>query len=182
MENWNEIRETYSQGGITQRELAEKFGVPLSTLRRRAAEEKWSRIRSQRRRVGKTDVLARQLAITDRLLDAVCAALDNPDELFTYAEFQKSQSGAEFVCQRLPVINEARLGRLVKAVGDIFELQRIALQIPAFKEQHDAECAARKLELELMKLENSAGARETICDDGFMEALGAAVGDEDEID
>ena len=40
--NWRKIKAEYIAGGISQRALAEKHGVPQSTLERRAKKEKWT--------------------------------------------------------------------------------------------------------------------------------------------
>ena len=40
--NWRKIKAEYIAGGISQRALAEKHGVPLPTLARRAKKEKWT--------------------------------------------------------------------------------------------------------------------------------------------
>ena len=40
--NWRKIKAEYIAGGISQRALAEKHGVSLPTLARRAKKEKWT--------------------------------------------------------------------------------------------------------------------------------------------
>ena len=40
--SWRKIKAEYIAGGISQRALAEKHGVPLPTLARRAKKEKWT--------------------------------------------------------------------------------------------------------------------------------------------
>lgn len=40
--NWRKIKAEYIAGGISQRLLAEKYGVPPTTLYRRAKKEKWT--------------------------------------------------------------------------------------------------------------------------------------------
>ena len=40
--NWRKIKAEYIAGGISQRKLAEKYGVTWGTLRRRANLEKWN--------------------------------------------------------------------------------------------------------------------------------------------
>ena len=43
--DWDAIREEYVAGGVTQRALAERYGIPYTTLKRRAAAGKWSALR-----------------------------------------------------------------------------------------------------------------------------------------
>lgn len=45
--DWNAIRAEYIAGGISHRILAEKHGVPYTTLARRAALEKWRKQRDE---------------------------------------------------------------------------------------------------------------------------------------
>ena len=45
--DWNAIRAEYISGGISQRQLAEKYGVSETTLMRRASKERWNDKRKQ---------------------------------------------------------------------------------------------------------------------------------------
>ena len=43
--NWRKIKAEYIAGGISQRALAEKYGVPFGTLQRRTRKEQWTKKR-----------------------------------------------------------------------------------------------------------------------------------------
>lgn len=45
--NWNKIKAEYLAGGTSYRKLCEKYGVPLSTLRRKAKNEQWVQLQEQ---------------------------------------------------------------------------------------------------------------------------------------
>ena len=45
--DWNRIKGEYVAGGISQRELARKYGLSWSTLQKRAARERWADIRQK---------------------------------------------------------------------------------------------------------------------------------------
>jgi transcriptional regulator with XRE-family HTH domain len=45
--DWNAIRAEYISGGISQRQLAEKYGVSETTLMKRASKERWNDKRKQ---------------------------------------------------------------------------------------------------------------------------------------
>ena len=45
--NWRKIKAEYIAGGISQKALAKKYGVPQSTLERRAKKEKWTASRKE---------------------------------------------------------------------------------------------------------------------------------------
>ena len=88
--DWNEIRKEYIQGGISYRELATKYGVPLKNLARRAKDEKWVELREQANHKAATktvDTVARQNAKVDdrinrlanRLIDKLEKAVDELD-------------------------------------------------------------------------------------------------------
>ncbi len=202
MDIWREARDCYTKGGITQKELAEKFGLSVSSLRKRAAAEKWSELKRAQTEAGfRVDApvrgmrVSRQLRMTDRMLDIVENALNSEDELFGWVEFWKSTAGGEFACERLRFLNDERFGRLIRTAADIFELQRTVLEIHEYKDEVSAqkykndaqlaqsklkqqtELAERRLELELLKLERN---QDTGCEpDGFLSALGLADGEEE---
>ena len=205
--NWNELREEYIRGGITQGALAERYGIPAGSLRRRAAAEGWRAMRKSRESGQQEDPAAvsartaRQLALTDRMLEILTNALEDDDELYRHVEFSKSTSGGEFYCERLQAIDEERAARIVRLMGELFEQQRIILGVHEYKDELTAaklaqderfnfskleyqtalaerqnSIAERKLELELFKLEGGAGTPDPAAD-GFLAALGLT-GDE----
>lgn len=45
--NWNKIKAEYLAGGTSYRKLCAKYGVPLSTLRRKAQAEQWVQLQEQ---------------------------------------------------------------------------------------------------------------------------------------
>ena len=45
--NWNKIKAEYLAGGTSYRKLCSKYGVPLSTLRRKAQAEQWVQLQEQ---------------------------------------------------------------------------------------------------------------------------------------
>lgn len=46
--NWKKIKAEYIRGGISQQKLADKYGVSISTIERRARLEKWTELRRAR--------------------------------------------------------------------------------------------------------------------------------------
>lgn len=47
MNDWNTIKAEYIAGGISQRKLAEKYGVSVNTLMRKANVENWNGLREK---------------------------------------------------------------------------------------------------------------------------------------
>lgn len=203
MDIWDEARERYVRGGITQRELAKLYGLPLGAVRKRASAEGWSALRAGR---AETDNLSetpdriarisRQLKLTDRMMDIIEQALSDEDELYGWIEFWKTTSTGEFVSDRLGYLNDERFGRLVRTAAEVFELQRIVLGIHDYRDElsarklendadiarskleQQAQLAGRKLELELLRLENAQ--ESTDISDDFLAALGMDGDDGDE--
>jgi hypothetical protein len=205
-----EIKEQYLSGEKSLKAISDSCGISYSKLRAVSVRENWREIKKREESMTsplfskekcknlQEEHLRRHLQLTDKLLSIAEKALENEDDLFIHVEVQKSASaGTAFLAEKLPAIDEVRLGRLVKALGDIFELQRAALSIPAFKEAHDAhltseklkiesrlagekeererEIAIKKLELELLKLER--GAAGGVC--GVSDSLLSALSDDD---
>ena len=46
--NWTKIKTEYVNGGVSYRELAEKYGLSPSSVEKRAAKEKWTAARETR--------------------------------------------------------------------------------------------------------------------------------------
>ncbi len=69
--------------------------------------------------------LRRYLALSDRLLQCIDQALDNPTELYRPDSTQKSGSEEEPAW----TLDDRKLLNLVKAVGDLKDIQRQALGI-----------------------------------------------------
>lgn len=157
--NWHQLREEYLRGGVTQGELARRYGVPAGSLRRRAAAEGWCAMRKSRESGLQEDTpavstrVAAQLALTDRMIALITRALEDEDELYRHVEFSKSTSGGEFYCERLQALDEERAGRLVKLMGELFEQQRIILGIHEYKDELSAAKLAQDERLANTKLE-----------------------------
>lgn len=45
--DWNRIKAEYVAGGISQRDLADKYGIPFGTMQKRARKGKWTEERAQ---------------------------------------------------------------------------------------------------------------------------------------
>lgn len=200
MDIWSQARERYIRGGITQRELSRLFGIPLGSLRKRASSEGWAAQRSGRAKgdaIGdpsaKNVRIARQLELTDRMLDIIETALNDKDELFGWVEFWKTTQNGEYVAERLQYLNDERLSRLIKSAADVFALQRTVLGIHEYRDElsarklesdadiarcklmQQAQLAGQKLELELLRMENAQDVTPT---DDFLAALGMEDGEE----
>lgn len=89
--DWKRIRADYIAGGISYRKLAEKYGVSFNTLKTRATEEQWYRLRQQKdhRTTTKTieslsdkesEIDDKYFRIVDKLLNKAEATVDAVEE------------------------------------------------------------------------------------------------------
>ena len=109
MADWVSIRADYVSGGVSYSELAERHGVPLGSIKRHAAQERWAanRAEMEQNRYQKTvrkvlerktdheaDRLTRLLAIgdniTDRLEEATSITPLDQYDFRTYASTLKT--------------------------------------------------------------------------------------------
>ena len=85
--DWKQMKREYIAGGTSYRKLCEKYGVPLSTLKRVAHDEDWVGLREQCKTKAATKIveiesdkqaerMKRLLTVSDKLLEAVEIAVD----------------------------------------------------------------------------------------------------------
>ena len=90
--DWKKLKAEYIAGGTSYRKLAEKYDVPFGTLRKVAAKEKWTELRSRAEAKADTklvDIISEKessrankiLDVADKLLDKIAEVIeciDNP--------------------------------------------------------------------------------------------------------
>lgn len=150
-----------------------------------ASEKSVSKMPSQ------TACRKRHFAVADRIIGIVEDALKDEFEAYRYVETLKDGTATVLDCSTLGALNEVRLGRIVKLLADLFDIQRTALGIPCVKEKNDVSTAAKKLEqelhiadrkldFELMKLERELALQESHGEnDSFFRALGVCMDEND---
>lgn len=105
--DWNKLKKEYVKGGVSYRQLSEKYGVPLGTLKRRAGNEGWKKMRDQadaKASLKLVDSVSSQNAYTtnkiyataDRLLEKLTEALEmvTPEEILMDKKGFRSLTGA----------------------------------------------------------------------------------------
>ena len=55
--DYSKLKKEYLRGNISYRELAKKYGVPFGTLRKVAAKEQWTQLRTQARTKADTKII-----------------------------------------------------------------------------------------------------------------------------
>lgn len=85
--DWKKLKAEYIAGGTSYRKLAEKYGVPFGTLRKVAAKEKWTDLRSKAEAKADTKIVEsvstkeadkakKILDVADKLLDKIAEVID----------------------------------------------------------------------------------------------------------
>lgn len=105
--DWQKVKADYISGGISYRKLAEKHGVSFNTLKTRAIEEQWYKLRQQKEHKTTTKIVetlsdkdtknaVNLIDIADKLLKKIENAVDNFDmnELFADRSALKQITGA----------------------------------------------------------------------------------------
>ena len=111
--DWLAIKTEYINGGISYRKLAEKYGVSQSTIRKRAATEKWADLREeQRNKIGTKTEQKTAEKISDALSEE--AAAKSRIRARIYHEIEKRLSAED--------VGSADFRRLVQSFKDMCEI------------------------------------------------------------
>ena len=102
--NWRKIKAEYIAGGISQRKLAEKYGVSASNLMRRASREGWNKRReaADSKAMAKTEqktaeVVADNAVLIERIKTGLLQRLVGMVEAYpdkNAAEIKRKEGGA----------------------------------------------------------------------------------------
>lgn len=136
--SWRRIKAEYIAGGISQRALAEKYGVPWGTMRTKANKEKWNakRIAAEKKAMQNTEQkTADEIAdnavtlqrIKAKLLNKVETMIDNfPDT--NAAEMRERIGNADYIyrLKDLAAVYSALEDKTLKASVDIEDLTPLA--------------------------------------------------------
>ena len=132
--SWRKIKAEYIAGGISQRALAEKYGISQATVERRAKKEKWTAKRKQAEGRSiemvtekKAEVVADNAVMLERIKTKLLIKLDSmvdayPDK--NVAEMRKKENGALLIYRMkdIAAVYAALEDKTVKASVDIEDL------------------------------------------------------------
>lgn len=76
--DYSKLKREYLRGNISYRELAKKYGVPFGTLRKVAAKEQWTQLRTQARTKADTKIID---AISEKEAQQAVDIIDVADKL-----------------------------------------------------------------------------------------------------
>ena len=136
--NWRKIKAEYIAGGISQRALAEKYGIPWGTFKRRTQREKWTakRDNAEQQAMQKTAqktaeavadnavtlerIKAKLLAKLDRMID------DYPETQAAEVRFKTKAVDTIYRMKDIAAIYAALEDKTTKASADIEDLSPLA--------------------------------------------------------
>ena len=171
--DWESIKSEYVTTNISQKELAEKYGVSRSTLKYRCAVERWAQPRrehrdrimektSQRLSDAAAERMVQLMGGTDRMLEATLQALDDPEQFYRYPVKEKVDGE---VIVREEILRKADT-KAMKDVTLLLEkltgLTRDLYGLPTREQELRRELAEERLALERQKLDNGFGEQQRI--------------------
>lgn len=132
--NWRKIKAEYIAGGISQRALAEKHGVPMSSLVKHAKKEKWTEKRkeSENKAVEKVsektaDEIADNAVTLQRIKAKLLGKLEGMVDAYpdnNVAELRRKEKGALLIYRMkdIAAVYAALEDKTIKANVDIEDL------------------------------------------------------------
>ena len=163
--DWEKIKTEYVTGDMSQRELAEKYGVSSSRLWHRASDEEWRKQRAEyRQKVSKKTLnklasrdasnMAKMEAITDNLVDMVVEISKQTDQLRKHIINRRDEEGREWSeVQEMDKIDMKMLKDLTSVTKDLTFIVRNIYGIPTFSEKEHMAIAREKLKIDKAKAE-----------------------------
>ena len=123
MVDWKKIKAEYVAGGVSYRELCEKYGVSESNMRKKAAKEQWTALRNS------INTKNEQL-----LVDKIAEETVSIDEKY-FKLVDKLMSKAEQVIEDMPVWQPTNLKEMATALKYLKECKGVKSDLD-IKEQN----------------------------------------------
>lgn len=183
--DWLAIKTEYITTDISQRKLAKKYGLAVSTVARKSIDEGWVELRERYKssvlsktteRIANKEAnkLARLAATADKALDVVVKAFDDPDQFNRYIvetteeyavpEITEEEDGDSHAVgmrrwsheERFAKVDTKALKDLTTVLKDLTGLMRNLYGIPTQPEAEAQRIAAERLKLEQQKAASAA--------------------------
>lgn len=124
--NWIEIKNEYIFTDISQRKLAEKYGVSVSTLMKRANKEQWKELKASEGSKMEASVHQKTAEIisddiVEKTVNRVETVLSLSDELTNKLKTAISELGIGYEDEHVP-INTKDIKRLVSSLKDLSDI------------------------------------------------------------
>lgn len=157
MTNWEQIRSEYIGGGISQRALAKKAGVPYRTLSERARNEGWTderkRIAAEAREKVSEVVASRKVETMTAIVSSFESMAQSVQE--SVAEISKLSPLEQIAVQKDLILNIRELTRIA---GDLYQRPTVNEQI----QRERLELMVRQYDDEKKQIAAGAAAQEWV--------------------
>lgn len=171
--DWESIRSEYVTTNISQKKLAQKYGVSKNTLQYRCAVERWAEQRRQHRDriMEKTserlsDAAAERMVQlmggTDKMLSATLEALDDPEQFYRYLVKEKADGETYTKEEVFRKADTKAMKDMTLLLEKLTGLTRDLYGLPTREQELRRELAEEKLALEKKKLAEGFGEQQRI--------------------
>lgn len=159
--DWDKIKLDYiSNPSLSLKKIAEKYKIRLHTVEKRSTADGWyeEKIRyqkslaadaTQRVYAAQTEILERELQAADKLCDALCKALDDPQQFNRHIVNQNGQQ-VEMIFN---VVNFRAMLDMTKSLKMLVDIKKSLLGITSIEHQERMQLARERLQLERERLE-----------------------------
>ena len=131
--DWNKIEAEYIGTSISQKNLSEKYGVPLRTIQDKSRKNNWSEKRKnfrgkvvaksvQKMEKNSVERVSTILRASDKLIETISQALEDPDMF--YRILKENKSTGRMTAKKTKVLNTKRVKEIAEAlkqIGDVYK-------------------------------------------------------------
>lgn len=153
--SWKKLKIEYATTDISYREIARKYNIPLSTVTKQAAKEKWV---EERKHFGdkvttksvrkisdrKSDRLAELAMAADSMGAVIQNALKDDKQFYRFVD----KAGNESIVKK---VDSKAIREMTAAIKELTALVRDLYNIPSHKDDFEMKLAREKFELDKQK-------------------------------
>lgn len=171
--DWETIKSEYVTTNISQKKLAEKYGISKNAVQYRCAVERWGEQRrqhrdrvmektSQRLSDAAAERMVQLMGGTDKMLTATLQALDDPEQFYRYLVKEKADGETYTKEEVFRKADTKAMKDMTLLLEKLTGLTRDLYGLPTREQELRRELAEEKLALEKKKMEDGFGEQQRI--------------------
>ena len=171
--DWESIKSEYVTTNISQKKLAEKYGVSKNAVQYRCAVDRWGDQRrqhrdrvmektSQRLSDAAAERMVQLMGGTDKMLTATLQALDDPEQFYRYLVKEKADGETYTKEEVFRKADTKAMKDMTLLLEKLTGLTRDLYGLPTREQELRRELAEEKLALEKKKLADGFGEQQRI--------------------
>lgn len=122
--DWDAIERDYLHGAMRYQDIAEKYGLPCSMVKKRGREGGWAEKRRQMQRAPKASRKERVRNVADQLLDMIELAVQETERQFhANLNTQRTETGTTPKGKGSSVLDMGEIKQITAALKEILLLQ-----------------------------------------------------------